>query len=189
MANNFLVFMEYYNNANLLGSYPLKLVCKYFCDYFSEHQVQTSIIHLMKWADTYTITFNEFIVDLYPHPHSPNKFFNSIIKSSNLSLLKWYTQNQTNFSLKAPMLDVGFQVGCLDILQWGFNMGIIYTWENFHTAIQFGHLHVLHWMHHQKIIMKSFKQYNYKFFDWQEYIIDTDCCTIAVRYNQMDILE
>jgi len=182
----FNIFLDYHNKHDLLKHLPLQLVSSYFRDYYKEHDIKSTIVDLMKWANTNTNDYNEFIQKL----HSGSTIIQLIVKSHNLSLLKWFfssdcilTHNRLSMGL-----NIGFEVGSLDILKWGFDMGITYSWDNFHTAIQFGHLPILQWMHQDKIIQKSFKQYKYKFFDWNHFAMDTECCTTAIRYNQTEIL-
>lgn len=197
----FNIFLDYHNKYDLLKHLPLQLVCSYFRDYYREHYVKPTIVDLMKWADSETSDYNRFIRDL--HSGLASTIIRLTIKSQNLPLLKWY--HFSGYILKlgvglsqlltppvswltSDMFGIGFQVGSLDILKWGFDMQITYDWDNFHTAIQFGHLPILQWMHQNQIIQKSFKQYKYKFFDWNQFAMNTECCTTAIKYNQIEIL-
>lgn len=184
--DHFGVFMDYSNSIDVLQLYPIKFVSTYFYNYYNEHSVKSNIIDLMQSANAQTDDYNRFITELCGT--SFHNIIPLVVRASNLSLLQWYVKNNTDLTLNSEMLEVGFEVGSLDILKWTYDVGIPYNWKNFHTAIKHGHIDVLQWMHQDQIVMKSFKQYKYKFFDWSYYAVDTECCTVAVKYKQLNIL-
>jgi len=183
---HFGILMDYYNSMDILGTYPLKFVSSYFNDYYTEHNVKSTTIDLMKWANADTDDYNHFIEELYKTPLE--NIIPLVVRASNLSLLIWYIETNKNCILYHSMFNIGFEIGCIDILKWANDLGIPYDWKDFHTAIKYGHIHILQWMHHDQIIMKSLKQYKYKYVCQDYYAIDTECPTVAVKYKQLDIL-